>query len=70
MFLDAPERFEDHPEKAVTCALAMQNAMEKVNAENLKDGLLRLEMGIGINTGEVIVGHVGSKKNLIQCGSW
>lgn len=61
-FFGAPEYFEDHAAKAVSCAISMQNAMDNVNAENKKDGLPALEMGIGINTGEVIVGNIGSAK--------
>ncbi|MCP4022183.1 MAG: adenylate/guanylate cyclase domain-containing protein [Desulfobacteraceae bacterium] len=61
-FFGAPQKFDDHPAKAVACALAMQNAMEEVNAQNAKDDLPSLEMGIGINTGEVVVGNVGSRK--------
>jgi len=58
----APEYFEDHPARAVACALAMQMAMEGVNAMNEMDGLPPLEMGIAVNTGEVVVGNIGSEK--------
>ena len=61
-FFGAPEHFDDHPAKAVACALAMQNAMEEVNILNNLDGLPSLEMGIGVNTGVVVLGNVGSKK--------
>ncbi len=60
----APISTEDHAEKAVACALAMQNAMSVVNAANLRDGLPTLEMGIGVNTGEVVVGNIGSPKRM------
>jgi adenylate cyclase len=39
----------------------MQLAMEDINRENIDRGLPPLSMGIGINTGEVIVGNIGSK---------
>lgn len=56
-----PERHGDDPARAVACALEMQNALQKLN-ENLKsEGIQPLEMGIGINTGSVIVGNIGSK---------
>lgn len=49
-------------ERALACAVEMQLAMEKVNARNSIDGLPVIEMGIGINTGEVMVGNIGSEK--------
>jgi adenylate cyclase len=56
----APIHREDDAERAVACALAMQLAMDHVNAQNRADGLPEVEMGIGINTGEVVVGNIGS----------
>jgi hypothetical protein len=46
----------------VACALAMQAAMEEINAQNEADGLPHLEMGIAVNTGEVVVGNIGSER--------
>ncbi len=61
-FFGAPETLENHPELAVACALNMQIAMHEINAQNEADGLPHLEMGIAVNTGEVIVGNIGSEK--------
>lgn len=58
----APLRLEDAAERAVACALAMQRAMVEVNAACVAQGLPALEMGIGVHTGEVIVGNIGSKR--------
>jgi len=58
----APTQREDDAERAVACALAMQLAMESVNQKNERLGLPKIEMGIGINTGEVVVGNIGSDK--------
>lgn len=58
----APTLREDDPERAVVCAVAMQLAMAKVNEQMQKWELPGLEMGIGINTGEVVVGNLGSEK--------
>jgi len=60
-FFGAPTMREDDAERAVACALEMQCAMEQVNAENRRQGLPEVEMGIGIATGEVIVGNIGSE---------
>jgi len=58
----APNAMQDHAEKAVACAIAMQQAMVSVNELNRAAGLPEIETGIGINTGEVIVGNIGSEK--------
>jgi class 3 adenylate cyclase len=56
----APESREDDAERAVACAVAMQLAMAEVNAQNRRDGLPDVQMGVAVNTGEVIVGNIGS----------
>ena len=58
----APLVRADHAEAAVACALAMQIAMEKVNQTNAQQGLPALEMGIGLCTGDVIAGTIGSRQ--------
>ena len=58
----APIWREDDAERAVACAVEMQLAMAGVNEQNRRDGLPEISMGIGINTGEVVVGNIGSRK--------
>jgi len=58
----APVWWPDHAQRAVACAVAMQLAMASVNAQNQCDGLPEVEMGIGVNTGEVVVGNLGSHR--------
>ena len=58
----APVRREDDALRAVKCAVEMQLAMAQVNVDYEKAGYPQVEMGIGINTGEVIVGNIGSQK--------
>jgi adenylate cyclase len=58
----APVQRADDAQRAVACAVEMQLAMAEVNAENSRDGLPEVEMGIGIHTGEVVVGNIGSAK--------
>jgi len=58
----APIHREDDAERAVVCALQMQLAMREVNDENRKNGFPELEMGIALNTGECVVGNIGSQK--------
>jgi len=57
----APLSRPDDAERAVACAIEMQKAMWEVNRENQNQGLPEIEMGIGLNTGEVIVGNIGSE---------
>jgi len=56
----APVASRDHAAKAVACGLAMQLAMADVNKRLVAKGAAELEMGIGIHTGRVIVGNIGS----------
>ncbi|AFY35343.1 CHASE2 domain-containing protein [Calothrix sp. PCC 7507] len=58
----APISREDDSQRAIACAVAMQLAMQQVNQQNQQMNLPSLEMGIGINTGEVIAGNIGSQK--------
>jgi adenylate cyclase len=56
----APVAADDHAANAVACGLAMQLAMDDVNQRLNAKGVAPLEMGIGIHTGRVIVGNIGS----------
>jgi adenylate cyclase len=56
----APLACDDHAAKAVGCGLAMQLAMTDVNRRLTAKGAAELQMGIGIHTGRVIVGNIGS----------
>ena len=58
----APQEMPDRTQRAIACAIAMQNAMAEVNEQNRAQGLPELEMGIGLNETEVIVGNIGSSK--------
>jgi len=58
----APQEMSDRARQAIACAIDMQNAMAHVNEENRSQGLPELQMGIGLNETEVIVGNIGSSK--------
>lgn len=62
VFFGAPTQQQDDAERAVACAVAMQLAMSTVNDQLKQSGLPKIKMGIGINTGEVVVGNIGSQK--------
>lgn len=58
----APILREDDAQRAVACAIEMQNAMAHVNARCRELGYPEVEQGIGLNTGESVVGSIGSDK--------
>jgi len=56
----APYAHEDDVKRALICAVDMQLAMEDVNQHHKQIGMPELFMGIGINTGTVMAGTLGS----------
>lgn len=56
----APYTHADDVKRALTCAVNMQLAMEDVNRHHKQIGMPELFMGIGINTGTVMAGTLGS----------
>jgi class 3 adenylate cyclase len=58
----APQHRDDDADRAVNCALAMQAAMDDINAQNLAEGLPEIKTGIALNTGDVIAGNIGSER--------
>jgi len=60
-FFGAPLAAADDPGRAVACAIEMQRAIARMNEEQRRLGLPELQIGVGVNTGEVIVGNIGSE---------
>jgi adenylate cyclase len=54
----------DDAERAVRCAWAMQQEMAAFNAESLRLGAPEIHMGIGLHTGVVVAGNIGSQDRL------
>jgi adenylate cyclase len=63
-FWNAPEDCENHELKACQAALACQEQMVLFNERNKAEGLPYLKMRIGISTGTVFVGNIGSDDRL------
>jgi adenylate cyclase len=60
----APVAHADDAFRAVRTALQMLRVLERFNEERMAKGLPPIHIGIGINTGEVIAGYLGSSKAL------
>jgi adenylate cyclase len=56
-----PEEKEGDPARAVACALSMQQTLADLNRDLMAENQPPLEMGIGINSGPVVVGNLGSE---------
>jgi len=60
----APIWQEDDAQRAVACAVQMQLAMASVNEQNRQEDLPEIEMGIGVHTGQVVLGNIGSPERM------
>jgi adenylate cyclase len=60
-FWGAPVKRDDHAHRAVLAALNMEKEMRLLSERFVQNGLPDLYMGIGINTGVMNVGNMGSK---------
>lgn len=58
----APTAIDNHARECVAAAIEMEAEMDDINEWNREKGYPALQMGIGINTGNVIVGNIGSVK--------
>ena len=61
-FWNAPMRQENHAELAIKCALNMVGRLKELQKKWQAEGKPILDCGIGINTGEVIVGNIGAER--------
>ena len=61
-FWNAPIEDPNHEENAVQAAIDMQKELIVLNEELETEGLPQINIGIGINTGEALVGNMGSSQ--------
>jgi adenylate cyclase len=59
-FWNAPVSVKQHELQSVKAALGMMERLKELNNELEAEGLMPIKIGIGINTGEVVVGNMGS----------
>jgi class 3 adenylate cyclase len=60
----APRELPDPELAAVRCAVAIQRGAAQVSDDRLRRNLPALELGIGINAGEVVAGNLGAAQRL------
>jgi adenylate cyclase len=65
-YFGAPLADEEHALHAVQCALGMERALERLNEARASRGELALRIGIGINTGPVVLGDIGSPEHRLE----
>ena len=59
-FWNAPIENKKHRESAIKSATQMTDALKELNTQLATEGLPQINIGIGINTGEALVGNMGS----------
>jgi len=63
-FWGAPVSDDLHPKKAVLCAIEMIEELKILQEKWRREGRPVIEIGIGINTGDMVVGNMGSKQKM------
>jgi adenylate cyclase len=63
-FWGSPYPQEDHAYHACMCALQMRDRLVGLNAEWEQRGMRQIAAGLGVNSGDVSVGNIGSQKRL------
>ena len=61
---NAPLELPNHAEKSIECALRMQLKLAELREKWKKDGFPEVSIRVGVNTGEVFHGNIGSHKRL------
>lgn len=64
VFFGDPIEYEDHPLRAVQASIDMQKSVRELKKRWKKEGGMPIKIRIGLNTGEVVVGNMGSAKRL------
>jgi adenylate cyclase len=60
----APLDDQEQEKHAVQAAIGMQKELQKLLIKWEKEGKPRLEIGVGVHTGQAIVGNIGSEKRI------
>ncbi|NLO72818.1 MAG: adenylate/guanylate cyclase domain-containing protein [candidate division WS1 bacterium] len=60
----APVAQADHAQRALRCALHIQGVLEHLNRRRTAEGKVHLQLGIGLHSGQVVAGQIGSQRRL------
>ena len=60
----APIEVADNAERAIKCAMEMQEKLQELNKKWQSEGKVLFDIGIGINTGEVVAGNIGDIRKM------
>ena len=64
LFDRSDQTVEEHANDAVSAAISMQKSINVYNSERVNTGSFPIEIGIGLHSGVVVVGTVGSKNRM------
>ena len=56
-----PEQYKNHAKNAVKCAYELRKKVKKIKQRWIEEGKPKIDIGVGINTGEAFIGNVGTK---------
>ena len=59
-----PIQDENHPKNAVKCAYEMLKRVEYLRDKWISEGKPKFDIGVGINTGEVFIGNIGTESRM------
>ena len=59
-----PVAHDDDPDRALMCAISMLTELKKWNTHRVTLNLPAVDIGIGLNTGRVVSGNIGSSKRM------
>lgn len=62
-FFGAPISQTDHAIRACRTAVAMRKALPEINEEIAGRGIIRIDFRIGIASGDVMIGNIGSEEH-------
>jgi adenylate cyclase len=60
----APQRQPDHASRAIQAGLEIRRRLGELNARRIARGDVPIHTGIGVNTGEVVAGTIGSEQRM------
>lgn len=56
-----PEQDKNHAKNAVKCAYELRKKVKEIRQRWIEEGKPKIDIGIGVNTGEAFIGNVGTK---------